>query len=71
MSKREHAREGEYTPLELMAVCASRAIRDGEVVFVGTGLPMIAALLAKKTHAPRAKILYEAGFIDSLSLIHI
>ena len=65
MARSGHAKPGEYTPLELMAVCASRAIRDGEVVFVGTGLPMIAALLAKRTHAPRAKILYEAGFIDS------
>jgi glutaconate CoA-transferase subunit B len=48
-----------------MAVCGSRAIRNGEVVFVGTGLPMIAALLAKRTHAPNAKIVFEAGFIDS------
>ena len=63
--KVEYAKEGEYTSLEMMAVCAARAIRDGETVFVGTGLPMIGALLAKRTHAPRAKILYEAGFIDS------
>jgi glutaconate CoA-transferase subunit B len=55
----------EFSTLELMAVCASRAIRNGEVVFVGTGLPMIAALLAKRTHAPDAKIVFEAGFIDS------
>jgi glutaconate CoA-transferase subunit B len=48
-----------------MAVCGSRAIKNCEVVFVGTGLPMIAALLAKRTHAPGAKIVFEAGFIDS------
>ena len=55
----------EFSTLELMAVCGSRAIRNGEVVFRGTGLPMIAALLAKRTHAPEAKIVFEAGFIDS------
>jgi glutaconate CoA-transferase subunit B len=62
---RKLAELDEFSTLELMAVCGSRAIKDGEVVFVGTGLPMIAALLAKRTHAPRAKIVFEAGFIDS------
>jgi glutaconate CoA-transferase subunit B len=55
----------EFSTLELMAVCGSRVIKNGEVVFIGTGLPMIAALLAKRTHAPGAKIVFEAGFIDS------
>jgi glutaconate CoA-transferase subunit B len=59
------AKPDEFSTLELMAVCGSRAIKNGEVVFIGTGLPMIAALLAKRTHAPRAKIVFEAGFIDS------
>jgi len=60
-----HAKPGEYSTLELMAVCGARAIKNGEVVFVGTGLPMVAAMLAKRLHAPKAKIVYEAGFIDS------
>jgi len=59
------AKPGEFSTLELMAVCGSRAIKNGEIVFIGTGLPMIAALLAKKIHAPGAKIVFEAGFIDS------
>jgi len=62
---KKHANPEEFTTLELMAVCGSRQIGDNEVVFIGTGLPLIAAMLAKKTHAPRAKIVYEAGFIDS------
>ncbi|RLG93491.1 hypothetical protein DRO34_00030 [Candidatus Bathyarchaeota archaeon] len=62
---KEHAKPGEYSTLELMAVCGARAIKNGEVVFVGTGLPMVAAMLAKRLHAPKAKIVYEAGFIDS------
>jgi glutaconate CoA-transferase subunit B len=63
--KKNYAKPDEFTTLELMAVCGARAIKNGEVVFVGTGLPMIAAMLAKRTHAPKAKIVYEAGFIDS------
>ncbi|MBX5326826.1 MAG: CoA-transferase subunit beta [Candidatus Bathyarchaeia archaeon] len=62
---KKHAKIGEYSTLELMAACGARAIRDREVVFVGTGLPMVAAALAKRMHAKNAKIVYEAGFIDS------
>ena len=43
-----------YTPGELMVVSAAREIRDGEVVFVGMRLPLIAFAVAKKTHAPNA-----------------
>jgi glutaconate CoA-transferase subunit B len=62
---REYAKPEEFNTLELMAVCGSRQIKNGEVVFIGTGLPLIAAMLAKKTHASGARIVYEAGFIDS------
>jgi glutaconate CoA-transferase subunit B len=34
----------DYTLTELMAVAAAREIRDGEVVFAGTGLPMLGAM---------------------------
>ena len=50
----------EYTPRELMVVCASRQIHDGEHVFVGiTCLPLIAFALAKQTHAPNCIGLFE------------
>jgi glutaconate CoA-transferase subunit B len=62
---KKHAKLGEFNTLELMAVCGSKQIKNRDVVFIGTGLPLIAAMLAKKTHAPGAKIVYEAGFIDS------
>ena len=42
----------EYTPQELMVVCAARQIQDGEHVFVGMRLPLLAFALAKRTHAP-------------------
>ncbi len=68
MSEKEYAKIGEYSSLEMMAVCGARNIKNGEVVFVGTGLPMLAAMLAKRMHAPKAKIVYEAGFIDSSAI---
>lgn len=53
-----------YTTNELMAVTASRLLKDGENVVVGLGLPQIAALLAKSTHAPGLNIIYEIGVIN-------
>lgn len=52
-----------YTPQELMVVCAAREIRDGEVVFVGMRLPLLAFALAKRTHAPNAVGLFENGLV--------
>ena len=56
--------------MEMMVVQASRLIRDGEVVFVGTGLPMIASMLAINLHAPKAVLCCEAGYWDS-QFIHL
>lgn len=49
---------------EAMAYAASLEIKDGEVAFIGTGLPMVAAYLAKLTHAPRVSLVFESGIID-------
>src|SRR5689334_6685214 len=54
-----------YTLSELMVASAAREIRDGEVVFVGMRLPLIAFVVAKKTHAPNALGLFENGVIRS------
>ncbi len=53
-----------YTPFELMAVAGARELRDGEVVGVGLGLPVIASFLAKRTHAPNITLMFELGVID-------
>ena len=37
---------------------------DNEIVFAGTGLPMVAIMLAQKTHAPNLKLIFEAGTLD-------
>jgi glutaconate CoA-transferase subunit B len=52
-----------YTLGELMVATAAREIRDGEVVFVGMRLPLIAFVVAKRTHAPNAVGLFENGVI--------
>jgi acyl CoA:acetate/3-ketoacid CoA transferase beta subunit len=57
---RSHS-ETEYTLAELLACVASRLLEDNRAVFVGTGLPMIATMLAQRTHAPHILIIFEAG----------
>lgn len=53
-----------------MAVTAAREIKDGEIVFAGTGLPMLGAMLAQRTHAPNACFVFEAGTVAS-QLAHL
>ncbi len=53
-------------PLEMLAFILASHIKDNEVVYVGTGLPMIAGILAKKTHAPNITMVYESGGQDPL-----
>ena len=54
---------------DMMAVTLSRLIQDGETVFHGVSshLPLVALLLAKRLHAPRAVHLNIAGGVDPLS----
>ncbi len=56
--------ELKYTHSELMAVSGARELKDGEIVAVGLGLPVVASFLAKMTHAPDMTILFELGIID-------
>ncbi|HOG46162.1 MAG TPA: CoA-transferase [Anaerolineae bacterium] len=52
-----------YSPRKLQACAAARLLENHCSVFVGTGLPMIAAMLAQRTHAPGILIIFEAGGI--------
>ncbi len=56
--------ELEYAPYELMAAAGARELKDGEIVVVGLGLPVIATFLAQRTHAPNITILFELGVVD-------
>jgi acyl CoA:acetate/3-ketoacid CoA transferase beta subunit len=57
-----------YTTNELMAVTASRLLKDGQNIVVGLGLPQVATLLAKNSHAPNLNIIYEIGVVNPESV---
>jgi glutaconate CoA-transferase subunit B len=54
-----------YSSDEMMTVTAARQLRNGQVCFVGIGLPSEAANLARLTHAPGVVLVYESGTIGT------
>jgi glutaconate CoA-transferase subunit B len=54
-----------YAHSEIMACVAARELRDGDVVFVGIGLPNLACNLARATHAPNLLMIYESGVVGA------
>jgi glutaconate CoA-transferase subunit B len=44
---------------------SARLLRDGQVVFAGVGIPLLAATLAQRLHAPGLTILFEGGTIGA------
>jgi len=53
-----------YTMKEMMALAAGRLVNNGDVLFAGTGLSMLAATVAKRVHAPDSTVFFETGGID-------
>ncbi|MEN6328111.1 MAG: CoA-transferase [Syntrophomonas sp.] len=58
----------DYSLPELMAVSAAREIRDGELAFIGIGMPLMAATVAKFTHAPNFNMMVEYGAVGPVPL---
>jgi len=56
-------KERDYNIIELMAIIAAREIEDHAVIYIGTGIPMLAASLAQHMHAPNIVPVFEAGGI--------
>lgn len=54
-----------YTSSEMMTICASRMLKDGQVCFVGIGMPSAAANLARLTRTPDIVLIYESGTIGT------
>jgi glutaconate CoA-transferase, subunit B len=54
-----------YSPREMMTIAAARQIENGDIVFCGTGISMLAAMAAKHISAPNSTIFFETGAIDS------
>ena len=52
-----------FNASELLAVIASRQLKDDTTVFAGVGVPLMAAALAKRRHAPRLTLVIEGGII--------
>ena len=55
-----------YTAAELLAVMSARLLQDGQVVFAGVGIPLLAATLAQGLHCPGLTILFEGGVIGPI-----
>src|SRR5918996_2248315 len=52
-----------HTPSELLAIIGARQLRDDTTVFAGVGVPLLAAVLAQRRHAPRLTMVIEGGII--------
>ena len=52
-----------YDANDQMIVSAAHLIRDNEAAYIGVGLPMVAALLAKRLHAPNCTVVIENGIV--------
>ena len=52
-----------YTASELLSVMSARLLEGGQCVFAGVGVPLLAATLAQRLHAPELTILFEGGVV--------
>ena len=64
MTAENYVKPGDFKPIDLLAVAAAREVQDGDIVFAGTGLPMLAIMLAQQNASPNAVCIYEAGSVD-------
>jgi len=55
----------DYTQTELLVTVASSLLEDRKSAILGTGLPLLAGLLAQKTHAPSLLLIFEAGGVGA------
>jgi glutaconate CoA-transferase subunit B len=54
------------TANELLAVMGARELRDNTTVFTGVGAPMMASVLAQRSHAPGLTMMVEGGVIGPM-----
>ena len=54
-----------HTAAELLTILSARQLGDGQVVFAGVGIPLLAATLAQRLRCPGLTILFEGGVIGA------
>jgi glutaconate CoA-transferase, subunit B len=54
-----------YTAAELLTILSARELKNGQVVFAGVGIPLLAATLAQLLDCPGLTILFEGGVIGA------
>src|SRR5690348_5620385 len=54
-----------YTAAEILTILSARQLKDGQVVFAGVGIPLLAATLAQRLRCPGLTILFEGGVIGA------
>lgn len=64
----EPAKSGEFILPELMAIAVAHEVRDDDIVFAGTGLPMVGIMTANFLNAPHALLIYESGVCDGKTM---
>jgi len=64
----EPAKPGEFILPELMAIAVAHEVRDDDIVFAGTGLPMVGIMAANMLNAPHALLIYESGICDGKTM---
>lgn len=64
----EPAKPGEFILPELMAIAVAHEVRDDDIVFAGTGLPMVGIMTANLMNAPHALLIYESGICDGKTM---
>jgi len=58
----------EFTPKQMMTVALARLIENEKTYIIGTGLPLLGATLAKNTHAPDARLIFETALFEGCPL---
>src|SRR3989440_13071929 len=54
-----------HTASETLAILSARQLKEGQVVFAGIGIPLLAATLAQRLRCPGLTILFEGGVIGA------
>jgi len=57
-------KETYYTGTEIQAFTLAKTIQKDQIVLVGTGLPLIGAMLAKRVLEPSCTLVVESGLMD-------